>query len=170
MLEDFINPDKKIVIVTTSKLLTTGVDSKLVKLIVIDQNIQSKSEFKQIIGRGTRVDEERGKMNFTILDFKGATTIFSDNDFDGYPEQIIEDSSGDGYEKGTEEIEKESAKKYFFDGIEVTLESEKIQYLDENGNLISKSIIEFSKDNTINTCLNIEDFHNSWINSTTRKY
>lgn len=166
MLEDFINPDKKIpVIVTTSKLLTTGVDSKLVKLIVIDQNIQSKSEFKQIIGRGTRVDEERGKMNFTILDFKGATTIFSDNDFDGYPEQIIEDSSGDGYEKSAEEVEKESAKKYFFDGIEVTLESEKIQYLDENGNLISKSIIEFSKDNTINTCLNIEDFHNSWINS-----
>ncbi len=83
-LDNFINPRKKYpTIVTTSKLLTTGVDAKTCKLIVIDTNIKSMVEFKQIIGRGTRVSEEFDKYSFTIIDFTGATELFKDPNFDG---------------------------------------------------------------------------------------
>ena len=74
------------VLVTTSKLLTTGVNVKTCKLIVLDQNINSMTEFKQIIGRGTRLDEAHGKTFFTIMDFKGASRLFADPKFDGEPE------------------------------------------------------------------------------------
>ena len=83
------------VIATTSKLLTTGVDVQTCKLIVIDQEISSITEFKQIIGRGTRVREDYGKMWFTIMDFRGATRLFEDRTFDGPPEQIYEPNEGD---------------------------------------------------------------------------
>ena len=83
-LDNFINPRKKYpTIVTTSKLLTTGVDAKTCKLIVIDTNIKSMVEFKQIIGRGTRIAEEFDKYAFTIIDFTGATELFKDPEFDG---------------------------------------------------------------------------------------
>lgn len=83
-LDNFINPRKKYpTIVTTSKLLTTGVDAKTCKLIVIDSNIKSMVEFKQIIGRGTRISEEFDKYSFTIIDFTGATELFKDPKFDG---------------------------------------------------------------------------------------
>ncbi len=83
-LDNFINPRKKYpTIVTTSKLLTTGVDAKTCKLIVIDTNIKSMVEFKQIIGRGTRISEEFDKYSFTIIDFTGATELFKDPNFDG---------------------------------------------------------------------------------------
>ena len=83
-LDNFINPRKKYpTIVTTSKLLTTGVDAKTCKLIVIDTNIKSMVEFKQIIGRGTRISEEFDKYAFTIIDFTGATELFKDPKFDG---------------------------------------------------------------------------------------
>ena len=76
-LENFINPERRYpVIVTTSRLLTTGVDAKTCKLIILDKTINSMSEFKQIIGRGTRIDEDFNKMFFTIMDFKGATETF----------------------------------------------------------------------------------------------
>jgi type I restriction enzyme R subunit len=78
------------VIATTSKLLTTGVDAKTCKLIVLDQNINSMTEFKQIIGRGTRMREDYQKLYFTIMDFKGATRLFADPDFDGEPVVIYE--------------------------------------------------------------------------------
>lgn len=78
------------VIATTSKLLTTGVDAKTCKLIVLDQNINSMTEFKQIIGRGTRLREDYQKLYFTIMDFKGATRLFADPDFDGEPVVIYE--------------------------------------------------------------------------------
>jgi len=85
-LDKFIDPESPYpVIATTSKLLTTGVDTQTVKLIVIDQNINSIIEFKQIIGRGTRVREDYGKMFFTIMDFRGATELFADPKFDGDP-------------------------------------------------------------------------------------
>ena len=88
-LENFMNPKKAYpVIATTSELMTTGVDAKTCKLIVLDQNIQSMTKFKQIIGRGTRIDESYGKLWFTILDFKKATELFADKDFDGDPVQI----------------------------------------------------------------------------------
>ncbi|TMN25523.1 DEAD/DEAH box helicase family protein [Pseudoxanthomonas sp. X-1] len=90
-LSYFIDNDEPYpVIVTTSKLLTTGVDAKTCKLIVLDQNINSMTEFKQIIGRGTRLREDYQKLYFTIMDFKGATRLFADPDFDGEPVVIYE--------------------------------------------------------------------------------
>ena len=95
-LSDFIAPRQKFpVIATTSKLLTTGVDTQTCKLIVIDQNIGSMTEFKQIIGRGTRIHEDAGKMWFTIMDFRGVTRHFADPAFDGEPVQIHEPRPGD---------------------------------------------------------------------------
>src|SRR5699024_11087438 len=84
------------VLVTTSKLLTTGVNVKTCKLIVLDQNINSMTEFKQIIGRGTRLDESHGKSFFTIMDFKGASRLFADPEFDGEPVDAIDDNDGTG--------------------------------------------------------------------------
>jgi type I restriction enzyme, R subunit len=90
-LDNFIFPESKYpVIATTSKLMTTGVDAQTCKLIVLDQRIQSMTEFKQIIGRGTRIKEDYGKFYFTIIDFKKATELFADSDFDGDPVQIYE--------------------------------------------------------------------------------
>lgn len=88
-LDNFINPEEKYpVIATTSKLMTTGVDAQTCKVIVLDSNIQSMTEFKQIIGRGTRINEDFGKLYFTILDFRNVTDLFADPDFDGNPERI----------------------------------------------------------------------------------
>ncbi|GGA95002.1 EcoAI/FtnUII family type I restriction enzme subunit R [Agarivorans gilvus] len=88
-LDNFINPKKKYpVIATTSELMTTGVDAKTCKLVVLDQSIQSMTKFKQIIGRGTRIDDRYGKLWFTILDFKKATELFADERFDGTPERV----------------------------------------------------------------------------------
>ncbi|QIB65605.1 EcoAI/FtnUII family type I restriction enzme subunit R [Kineobactrum salinum] len=90
-LENFIFPESTYpVIATTSKLMTTGVDAQTCKLIVLDQRIQSMTEFKQIIGRGTRINEDFDKYYFTILDFKKATELFADPAFDGDPVQIYE--------------------------------------------------------------------------------
>lgn len=90
-LDNFINPKKAYpVIATTSELMTTGVDAKTCKLVVLDQNIQSMTKFKQIIGRGTRIDERYGKLWFTILDFKKATELFADERFDGIPEKVMD--------------------------------------------------------------------------------
>lgn len=95
-LDNFTNPEEPYpVIATTSKLMTTGVDAKTCKLIVLDQRIQSMTEFKQIIGRGTRIDEDYNKHWFTILDFKKATELFADPDFDGDPVQVYEPSGPD---------------------------------------------------------------------------
>jgi type I restriction enzyme R subunit len=89
-LDNFINPKKAYpVIATTSELMTTGVDAKTCKLVVLDQNIQSMTKFKQIIGRGTRIDDRYGKLWFTILDFKKATELFADERFDGIPEKVM---------------------------------------------------------------------------------
>lgn len=89
-LDNFINPKKAYpVIATTSELMTTGVDAKTCKLVVLDQNIQSMTKFKQIIGRGTRIDDKFNKLWFTILDFKKATELFADERFDGVPEKVI---------------------------------------------------------------------------------
>jgi type I restriction enzyme R subunit len=89
-LDNFINPKKAYpVIATTSELMTTGVDAKTCKLVVLDQSIQSMTKFKQIIGRGTRIDDKYNKLWFTILDFKKATELFADERFDGIPEKII---------------------------------------------------------------------------------
>lgn len=88
-LDNFINPEEKYpVIATTSELMTTGVDAQTCKVIVLDTNISSMTKFKQIIGRGTRINEEHGKLYFTILDFRNATDLFADKDFDGDPIRV----------------------------------------------------------------------------------
>lgn len=115
-LDNFINPKKAYpVIATTSELMTTGVDAKTCKLVVLDQNIKSMTKFKQIIGRGTRIDDRYGKLWFTILDFKKATELFADERFDGTPEkvikttpEIIEDETVDLEEMETEASTEES--------------------------------------------------------------
>lgn len=95
-LDNFINPEEKYpVIATTSKLMTTGVDAQTCKLIVLDSNINSMTEFKQIIGRGTRVNEDYGKTFFTIMDFRNVTDLFADPDFDGDPVVIIDVKPGE---------------------------------------------------------------------------
>ena len=90
-LDNFINPEERYpVIATTSKLMTTGVDAQTCKLVVLDQHIKSMTEFKQMIGRGTRINEDYGKFWFTIMDFKKATELFADPTFDGEPVIIYE--------------------------------------------------------------------------------
>ncbi len=95
-LDNFINPEERYpVIATTSKLMTTGVDAQTCKLVVLDQHIKSMTEFKQIIGRGTRINEDYNKFWFTIMDFKKATELFADKDFDGEPVVIYEPKSNE---------------------------------------------------------------------------
>jgi len=117
-VDNFINPEERYpVIATTSKLMTTGVDAQTCKLIVLDSNIQSMTEFKQIIGRGTRVREDYGKMFFTIMDFRNVTDLFADPAFDGPPimvkeiqadEELTDEviSPTDDSDPGTKESEK----------------------------------------------------------------
>ncbi|MEQ1816436.1 MAG: DEAD/DEAH box helicase family protein [Nitrosomonas sp.] len=104
-LDNFINPEEPYpVIATTSKLMTTGVDAQTCKLIVLDSNIGSMTEFKQIIGRGTRINEEFGKTFFTILDFRNVTDLFADPDFDGDPVRVKELSQDDEFDTPEEEL------------------------------------------------------------------
>lgn len=108
-LDNFKDPDEVCpVIATTSKLLSTGVDTKTCKLIVIDKTINSLIEFKQIIGRGTRVDEDYGKMFFTIMDFRRATNHFADPDFDGDPVMVYDVGEDEPIPGPEEELHPES--------------------------------------------------------------
>lgn len=107
-LEPFTYPHERYpVIVTTSKLMATGVDAQTCKLIVLDRRIQSMTEFKQIIGRGTRINEDFDKFFFTIMDFKKATELFADPDFDGDPVQIYEPGDDEGPVPQDDELEDE---------------------------------------------------------------
>ncbi|MCP2069889.1 EcoAI/FtnUII family type I restriction enzme subunit R [Pseudomonas laurylsulfatiphila] len=166
-LSYFIDNDEPYpVIATTSKLLTTGVDAKTCKLIVLDQSINSMTEFKQIIGRGTRLREDYQKLYFTIMDFKGATRLFADPDFDGEPVVIYEPSPDDpvvppedSNPPGTGEPETppdgfgptggdnggkgdggggEGRTKYVIDDVNVRVAVERSQYLDADGKLITE--------------------------------
>lgn len=160
-LSYFIDNDEPYpVIATTSKLLTTGIDAKTCKLIVIDQNINSMAEFKQIVGRGTRIREDYRKLYFTIMDFKGATRLFADPDFDGEPVIIYEPKAGEpvvppdngdalptdivsGQEQPTEKSDTsdsggEGDSKYYVDDVEVRTAVERTQYLDASGKLITE--------------------------------
>ncbi len=105
-LDNFINPEEKYpVIATTSELMTTGVDAQTCKVIVLDANINSPTKFKQIIGRGTRVNEEHNKMYFTILDFRNATDRFADPNFDGNPIRIKPVTEDDNLDDIWDEVE-----------------------------------------------------------------
>ncbi len=107
-LDSFTNPSEPYpVIATTSKLMTTGVDAQTCKLIVLDSNIGSMTEFKQIIGRGTRINEEYGKTYFTIMDFRSVTNLFADPEFDGDPVMVKEVKQDDDLSDAEEETTNE---------------------------------------------------------------
>jgi type I restriction enzyme, R subunit len=180
-LDNFIDPESKYpVIATTSRLLTTGVDVQTCRLIVIDRAVNSMAEFKQIIGRGTRIHEDSGKYYFTIMDFRGATDHFADADFDGrpipaddYPRKLITTEEGDVIppEPGPDEvvlvaeggeIEPSRTQKTFVDGVDVTIILDKVQYLDAHGKVITQSLRDFSRDALRKRFASLDDFLQHW--------
>lgn len=188
-LDNFIDRESKYpTLVTTSKLLTTGVDAKTCKLIVLDSNINSMTEFKQIIGRGTRLDPEHGKEYFTILDFRNASRLFADPDFDGEPAGVIDippggdiidpptDSpddepptdfpfgpTGNGRDcEGGDEDPEEPRKKYRINDVDVTILNERVQYYDKGGKLITESLTDYTKKNILEEYVNLEAFLRTW--------
>ncbi len=213
-LEDFINPEQKFpVIATTSKLMSTGTDAQTCKVICLDENIGSMTEFKQIIGRGTRINEEYGKQYFTIIDFRNVTDKFADKDFDGAPvrikeskqddklsEEIIDEGTGEeqidpvtgeevefaeavygnedleGYELGenttpygaviavpelVEGVEI-TRKKTYINGVDVSILSERKQYLDADGRLITTSVKEYCKTGILTSYRSLDNFLQTW--------
>ncbi|MGB0386123.1 MAG: EcoAI/FtnUII family type I restriction enzme subunit R [Ardenticatenaceae bacterium] len=158
-LDDFIDPAERYpVIATTSKLMTTGVDAQTCKVIVLDSVINSMTEFKQIVGRGTRLRPDLGKTYFTVLDFRHATRLFLDPTFDGDPIQAEEyDGSQDmSLEWDPLEAQEEAPGddqagaghiKYYLDDVPVRIIAERVEYYAANGQLISKSFIDFSREN-----------------------
>ena len=128
-LDNFINPEEKYpVIATTSELMTTGVDAQTCKVIVLDTEIQSMTKFKQIIGRGTRINEEFGKLFFTILDFRNATDLFADKAFDGDPIRVKEAKQDDDLGTVTDEEQADPPPVDPETGEEVTVEKTKVRY------------------------------------------
>lgn len=137
-LDNFINPDEKYpVIATTSELMTTGVDAQTCKVIVLDSEIKSMTKFKQIIGRGTRINEEFDKLYFTILDFRNVTDLFADKDFDGDPIRVKPISEEEDLTTIiSEEEENETPVFDEISGEEIEFEKPQIRYpkLSDNGN------------------------------------
>ncbi len=186
-LGNFIDPESRYpVLVTTSRLLSTGVDAQTCRLIVIDREVGSMTEFKQIVGRGTRVHEDTHKYYFTLIDFRGATNHFADPDFDGEPVQIYtpgpdqpidppipQPGEEDPPEEpggtvivdppippGTKGGEKQ--KKIYVDGVKAVIVAERIEYLDENGKLITESLRDFTKRALRNRFTSLDDFLKRW--------
>lgn len=188
-IENFINPEEKYpVIATTSKLLSTGVDTQTVKLVVLDAPMNSMTEFKQIIGRGTRVNEQYGKYYFTIMDFRNVTRLFADPEFDGDPVESYEKNGNDPLDiaeaieqetkseaeltasdprsevliDGTEENPKPK-KIYIKEGVSFDPIQKVVQYIDpKTGKLITASLEDFSKQAITGLYASLEDFLNRW--------
>lgn len=181
-LDNFIDPSSKYpVIATTSKLMTTGVDAQTCKLIVLDSHIQSMTEFKQIIGRGTRIREDYGKYYFTIMDFRQVTNLFADPDFDGEPVQIyeptinteinikeaikveksevIQDTQAQAY---INEMNDNKPRKYYINNLKVTVLNERIQYYDKDGKLITETLNNFTKKTLQQEYRSLNDFLKEW--------
>ena len=147
-LDNFIMPESQYpVIVTTSKLLSTGVDAQTCKLIVIDKAIQSMTEFKQIIGRGTRINEDYKKFFFTIMDFRKATELFADPEFDGEPlDGSVYDPGDGGGERKKRDFEPSGlCIKYVVNDVTVSVYSERVQYYDGDGKLITESLKDYTR-------------------------
>ena len=186
-LENFIDVNELYpVVVTTSKLLSTGVDCKTCHLIVLESVINSMVEFKQIIGRGTRLVPSHGKHYFTIMDFRNATRLFADPDFDGEPISVVDVDDEGGEEtleispspdepivdliddNNGDDEKKEPRDKIRVNGVEVTILNERVQYYDKNGKLITESITDYSKRNIREGFATLKDFLAEW-NSERRK-
>ena len=196
-LENFIDEESTYpVIAVTSKLMTTGVDAKMCKLIVLENNINSMTEFKQIIGRGTRLLEDYGKTYFTIMDFRNASRLFADPAFDGKPEVVIdlggddpvdepetpidEGEEGTGEDTGTDGVKEDGGeygtgdippfddegedkpRKYYVGDVTVRVLSERVQYVDKDGKLITESLIDYTKKNILQQYSRLDEFLRTW--------
>ena len=192
-LWDFTHPERRYpVIATTSKLLTTGVDAKTCKLIVLDQTINSMIEFKQIVGRGTRILEDAGKLWFTVMDFKGATRLFADPDWDGEPVVIYEpkgdepvvppDGPGDGggEEPGEDWPEGGDGEgeggaivnpppggqtKYVVSGVPVSEVAERVMYYGKDGKLITESLTDYTRQAVTEHYATLDEFLRRWTDA-----
>lgn len=200
-LGNFIDPESTYpVIVTTSRLLSTGVDAQTCRLIVLDRAVGSMTEFKQIVGRGTRVHEETKKYYFNLVDFRKATNHFADPDFDGEPVQIYEPGEDDPVtppddlppiadpeepvppEPGEDEEILEDPlppgptpppppppqPKFYISGRPVTVLTERVEYLDENGKLVTESLRDYSRKAIRAHYASLDNFLARW-RSTERK-
>jgi type I restriction enzyme R subunit len=198
-LDDFIDPMNPFpVLVTTSRLLSTGVDAQTCRLIVLDREVGSMTEFKQIVGRGTRVHADTQKYYFTLVDFRKASKHFADKDFDGEPVQDedygqdgaplgqgtdTETQSGDpgdsderNGENDDEEGEtilihpdpqppvppQEGRQKYYIKGKPVRVLTERIEYLDENGKLVTESLRDYSRRTVREHYASLDAFLRRW--------
>jgi len=189
-LDAFINPSERYpVIATTSKLMTTGVDAQTCQLIVLDANIGSPSEFKQIIGRGTRINEDFGKHYFTIMDFRNVTALFADPSFDGDPVRVkvatgdddlsnmenetdatdvIDELSGDTVVFEDPTAAQDPApfdtrrRKVVVNGVEVTVIKERVQYLGDDGKIITESLRDYTRKNLRRAYASLDDFLATW--------
>lgn len=182
------------VIAVTSRLMTTGVDAKMCRLIVLDNNFSDEhgmTEFKQIIGRGTRLLEEKGKTYFTIMDFRNASRLFADKDFDGMPDVVIDiPDGGDMVDPPVNPVDSLSEmendepiqdvqnisvisplvtppdvdmpRKYYVSDVEVTVISERVQYIDKDGKLITESLIDYTRKNILSQYARLDDFLSRW--------
>jgi len=198
-LDQFIHPEERYpVLVTTSKLLSTGVDAQTCKVIVLDQTIRSMTEFKQIVGRGTRIREDFDKLYFTILDFKRATELFADPNFDGLPVQIYEPKEGDPPappddlpDDGSEVIdpvteprlspwagpgggdsgddERGKRVKYVVSDVAVYVVKERVQYYGKDGKLITESLRDFSKKAVQEEYKSLDAFLKRWKEADRKK-
>jgi len=194
-IDNFMDPESRWpVIVTTSRLLSTGVDVQTCRLIVLDREVGSMTEFKQIVGRGTRVHEDTRKFYFTLIDFRGATSHFADPDFDGDPVQIYSPAPGDPIDppepqgeddepagdgdgelvsddptgQTNEEQGGGTRKKIYVDGVGASIVAERVEYLDENGKLITESLRDFTKRALLKRFASLDDFLKRW-NAAERK-
>src|SRR5664280_734975 len=167
-LDNFIDPESRYpVIATTSKLMGTGVDAQTCKLIVLDKRIQSMTEFKQIIGRGTRINEAYGKYYFTIMDFKQATELFADPDFDGEPDEIF-DPSEEGQHTG-ETAGNGEIVKYFVDDVGVEIVTQRVQYYGPDGKLITESLKDYTRNTVLKDFESLDSFLKHWNEAEIKK-
>jgi len=177
-LDNFIDPESRFpVIATTSELLTTGVDAKTCKLIVLDKTIKSMTTFKQIVGRGTRIDEDYGKFFFTVMDFKGATELFKDPDFDGDPVVIYEPDPGDdpvppdppetGDDDDGGDDPPPGTRKLHVSGVEVRILAKIVSYRGDDGQMVTESYSDYSRKNIRKEYASLDDFITKW--NTTKK-
>lgn len=174
-LDNFIDPESTYpVIATTSELLSTGVDAKTCKLIVLDKSIASMTAFKQIIGRGTRIAEEFNKYYFTVMDFKKATELFRDPDFDGEPPVIYKPGPDDppvppdpppGEDDPPPKDDGDDGKgvtKIHVGGVSARIIAERIEYIGPDGNLITESYRDFTRKQIKSEFASLDDFLKRW--------
>ncbi|MEK6476027.1 DEAD/DEAH box helicase family protein [Catalinimonas sp. 4WD22] len=191
-LYNFTSVKEKVpVVATTSKLLTTGVDTKMVKIIVLESGIQSMTEFKQIIGRGTRLREKEGKLFFTIIDFRKVTKLFADPNFDGDPVQIYDvdeeedipspddeqtddipgdnsDDAGDDFPPPPDipdtpdDDNHAKPRKYYVNDVAVRVINERVQYYGADGKLITESLKDYSRKKLLDEFESMDDFLLRW--------